>query len=202
MSPPSPCWPCWRWTARRTAQDAPTRALLTQLGDGLAQYQLGDGLNYPWGMHPDSAAAPFSWHAWGSTQASPWPAPGKQLGQRRLDRLGAQGSGPVLHPPGGRAHGSPSGACCPCAYPQIAYGVEQPHAGLPGAVRGDRRRGYAQRAGLAAGWFFGNNAAGAPMYDPATGRGYDGLQGANEQRINRNAGAESTIESADGRCWP
>ena len=33
------------------------------------------------------------------------------------------------------------------------------------------------------------------MYDPATGRGYDGLQGPSSFRVNRNAGAESTIEA-------
>src|SRR5439155_24394568 len=44
-------------------------------------------------------------------------------------------------------------------------------------------------------WFYGNNSAGFPMYDPATGRGYDGLLGPSEFRVNRNSGAESTIEA-------
>jgi hypothetical protein len=42
-------------------------------------------------------------------------------------------------------------------------------------------------------WFSGDNAAGIAMYDPATGRGYDGIIGPG--KINKNAGAESTIES-------
>jgi hypothetical protein len=42
-------------------------------------------------------------------------------------------------------------------------------------------------------WFFGSNPAKQNMYDAATGRGYDGIQSPTE--INRNAGAESTIES-------
>ena len=50
-------------------------------------------------------------------------------------------------------------------------------------------------AGLAAGWFYGNNSAVFAMYDPTTGRGYDGLMGPSEFRVNRNAGAESTIEA-------
>jgi hypothetical protein len=54
---------------------------------------------------------------------------------------------------------------------------------------------YGRLAGLAAGWFYGNNAAGFPMYDPATGRGYDGLLGPSSFRVNQNAGAESTIEA-------
>jgi hypothetical protein len=48
--------------------DGSTRELLTRLCEGLAVYQLGDIRNYPFGLHPDSAAAPASWHAWGSTQ--------------------------------------------------------------------------------------------------------------------------------------
>jgi hypothetical protein len=42
-------------------------------------------------------------------------------------------------------------------------------------------------------WFFGNNPAAMQMYDPKTGRGFDGILSATE--INRNAGAESTIEA-------
>ena len=42
-------------------------------------------------------------------------------------------------------------------------------------------------------WFFGKNPAGAIMYDASTGRGYDGI--IDRVRINKNSGAESTIES-------
>jgi hypothetical protein len=40
---------------------------------------------------------------------------------------------------------------------------------------------------------FRKNAAQAQMYDPKTGRGFDGIL--SEKEINRNAGAESTIEA-------
>jgi hypothetical protein len=39
-------------------------------------------------------------------------------------------------------------------------------------------------------WFLGNNDAGAPMWDPATGGGYDGLRA---DGPNLNQGAESTL---------
>ena len=42
-------------------------------------------------------------------------------------------------------------------------------------------------------WFSGKNPANIPMYDPETGRGYDGISGPGE--YNKNAGAESTIEA-------
>ncbi len=48
-------------------------------------------------------------------------------------------------------------------------------------------------AGLAAAWFAGDNPAGTVMADPASGRGYDGILAAD--RINGNAGAESTVEA-------
>jgi hypothetical protein len=46
-------------------------------------------------------------------------------------------------------------------------------------------------AGIVAAWYFGANPAGEAMYDPATGRTFDGISGSGE--INRNSGAESTI---------
>jgi hypothetical protein len=51
--------------------------------------------------------------------------------------------------------------------------------------------GLRELAGLTAGWFFGANAAGVPVYDPGTGRTADGVSG--DGVVNRNGGAESTI---------
>jgi hypothetical protein len=39
-------------------------------------------------------------------------------------------------------------------------------------------------------WFLGRNDLGLDVYDPATGGCFDGLQ---EDRLNRNQGAESTL---------
>ena len=44
---------------------------------------------------------------------------------------------------------------------------------------------------MAGSWYFGNNPAAAPMYDPATGVTFDGVSV--DGVINRNSGAESTI---------
>ena len=44
-----------------------------------------------------------------------------------------------------------------------------------------------------ASWLAGNNPAGQQMYDPETGRCFDGI--GTETEINRNSGAESTIEA-------
>ena len=45
---------------------------------------------------------------------------------------------------------------------------------------------------LAAGWFEGVNDSGVPMYDPASGAGYDGLR---RDGRNENCGAESTVSA-------
>ena len=58
---------------------------------------------------------------------------------------------------------------------------------------GDPR--YAVYAGLVAGWFTGSNPARISMYDPITGRTFDGIDGPSPVKVNRNAGAESTVES-------
>jgi hypothetical protein len=58
-------------------------------------------------------------------------------------------------------------------------------------ITGDER--YLIRAKDLGKWFAGENKAGLVMYDPVTGRGYDGI--ISDTEINKNAGAESTIES-------
>lgn len=78
-------------------------------------------------------------------------------------------------------------------FPQIAYGVRPMVWATLKAylMTGDKE--YLVQAKELASWFSGNNPAKIPMYDPATGRGYDGIS--NAENINRNAGAESTIEA-------
>jgi len=78
-------------------------------------------------------------------------------------------------------------------FPQIAYGIRPMVFASMKAyeVTGDNK--YKVQAGLLATWFSGQNPAHVPMYDPLTGRGFDGITSADQ--INRNSGAESTIEA-------
>ena len=41
-------------------------------------------------------------------------------------------------------------------------------------------------------WFSGSNVAGQPLYDPVSGRVFDGI--ADPATVNANSGAESTVE--------
>lgn len=78
-------------------------------------------------------------------------------------------------------------------FPQIAYIMRpQIFSSLEAyKITGDSK--YASQAGEIANWFFGNNIAKAVMYSIETGRGYDGIISENE--VNKNSGAESTIEA-------
>jgi hypothetical protein len=52
---------------------------------------------------------------------------------------------------------------------------------------------YAKQAAVLTSWYLKQNPANASMYDPETGRCFDGIGSATD--VNRNAGAESTIEA-------
>jgi multiple sugar transport system substrate-binding protein len=80
-------------------------------------------------------------------------------------------------------------------FPQIAYGlgpIVEGYLALAEAT-GDPR--YAVFAGLTASWFTGANPANVAMYDAKSGRTFDGIDGPSPVKLNRNAGAESTVES-------
>jgi hypothetical protein len=78
---------------------------------------------------------------------------------------------------------------------QISYGTVMLVQGYMALYRATGEEKYAIYAGLAASWFFGNNMAGVAIYDPDTGRSFDGIEGPATWRVNHNAGAESTIEA-------
>ncbi|MEO7501009.1 MAG: sugar ABC transporter substrate-binding protein, partial [Gemmatimonadaceae bacterium] len=80
-------------------------------------------------------------------------------------------------------------------FPQIAYGVGsvvEGYLALADATGDDR---YAVFGGLVAGWFLGANPASVAMYDAKTGRTFDGIDGPTPLKLNKNSGAESTIEA-------
>lgn len=79
------------------------------------------------------------------------------------------------------------------AYAQIAYGRRPMIWAALKAYDYTKDEKYYSMAKELVTWFSGKNAANAPMYDPSTGRGYDGITGPN--MYNKNAGAESTIEA-------
>ena len=74
---------------------------------------------------------------------------------------------------------------------QIAYGADSRIQSLLAVADASGRPGLRRLAGVAATCYFGNNAAGAVVYDAATGRTFDGVS--SDGVVNQNSGAESTI---------
>jgi len=77
-------------------------------------------------------------------------------------------------------------------FSQIAYVIRPMVFALLEAYKITSDTSYAIQAGRIAKWFVGKNPAGEVMYNPHTGIIYDGIE--NENLINKNSGAESTIE--------
>lgn len=76
--------------------------------------------------------------------------------------------------------------------PQIAYGLGSMYKGLNSLWDVKENDIYKQLSENVFNWFKGNNIANTVMYDSGTGRCFDGIDGSSS--INRNSGAESTIE--------
>jgi hypothetical protein len=171
-----------------------TRQLITNLANGIAAYQLGAAGEYPYAAHPSSTASTAVWHAWGSHQSHALAWAGRLLNRQdwiesaKLEadtffvRLLASDFINEMMP-------------MPKRGGQIAYGTQVIVSGFWSLYQATGEEKYARYAGLAASWLFGNNMAEVAMYDPGTGRGFDGIEGPTPQRVNRNSGAESTIEA-------
>jgi hypothetical protein len=78
-------------------------------------------------------------------------------------------------------------------FPQIAYGIRPMVYACAEAYRITGKVKYLSMAREEAAWFAGKNPAGKVMWDPATGRCFDGI--VSNKEINMNSGAESTIEA-------
>ena len=76
---------------------------------------------------------------------------------------------------------------------QIAYGADSRLQSLlaTAVARPATRTAATDLAGIVGSWYLGANPAGVRMYDPATGRTFDGIN--YDGTVNRNSGAESTI---------
>ncbi len=170
-----------------------TAEAITRIADGIAAYRLGTHSEYPFGMHPARANAPGFWHNWGAHMPHALVMAGMALDRQDwIDSAAAEANSFLLR----QLAFEPFRhiGVVPYRLEQIAYGTNmlvQTYVALYHATGEER---YAQLAGLAGSWYFGSNIAGVPMYDPETGRTYDGINGPVSWRVNRNSGAESTIE--------
>lgn len=182
--------------ALQRAEPSPAlAALATRTAELLVPLASGTETAAPWGAHLDHSDEP--WHAWGArcTQAL---AEAAVVLDRPDFALAAKREADALWGRfllAGQPASSVSRDGAATWFPQIAYGVGPIVEGYLGLAEATGERRYSVFAGLAAGWFVGDNAAGVSMYDETTGRTFDGIDGPTADQVNRNAGAESTIES-------
>jgi len=83
---------------------------------------------------------------------------------------------------------------------EIAYGIGSVTVGFAALYNATGTKIYAEEAEAWASWFFGDNGASAVMYDPFSGRCYDGINSVQTPRgirysVSVNSGAESTVEA-------
>jgi hypothetical protein len=185
------------WVAYRP--DATLTLLIRNLAKGIAQMQHGDGNTVPYSC---ILSWENVWHAYGSDAALALFKAGTYLEDTSYVK---QAFAEVDHfYPWLQREGllasfilDTSAAAYTVSkreqFAQIAYGIRPMlFAAAEAFTRtGDAR--YAETVARFGAWFYGVNVAGAVMYDSLSGRGYDGIIGSSE--VNRNSGAESTIEA-------
>jgi hypothetical protein len=164
---------------------------LRELAQGIADLGSPKGQNWPYGAILPSATSRSSWHAWASLTPAALSIAATTLRRPKLAApaiADATGFSPDLLTSYGPINGlSPA----PTDQSEIAYGVDSRVQSLLATADVTHSAKLRKLAGVYAGWYFGQNPAGVPMYNPATGVTYDGV--AADGTVNLNSGAESTI---------
>ncbi len=175
--------------------DDEIKVMIEKFADGLVQFQMNDPNSKLFGMHYSWRNI---WHAWGNSEVEALAKAARVFGnssylesaKREADNFYLflmsrnflhsievySGKEPIIK-----------------IFPQISYGIRPMVSGLIELYITTEDERYAKLAGLVASWLKGNNPAREVMYGAKTGRGYDGID--NKDKINRNSGAESTIEA-------
>jgi hypothetical protein len=166
-------------------------ATLAQLANGIAAMGFGTADTWPYGAVLPSATSISMWHAWGAQMPTGLADAAVALHQPGLLRA-AVADAAVFTPHLLTATGPDNGWLpAPVDGSQIAYGADARVQALLAVATATRSSGLRQLAGIAAGWFFGQNPAGTATYNPATGATDDGVNP--DGTVNLNSGAESTI---------
>lgn len=192
------------WLVSGTASDATSELLLglaaankasakssyqnaiDKISEGIAAMQYGNLSEAPYGAHISWEDA---WHGWGNAQTMAL----ADAGFLESARFEAENFYPWLLVNGWLHSFELQNPQNRKYFEQIAYAVRPVSVGLIRLYEKTQNEDYAILAGLAASWFTGNNITGEKMYNPLHGYGYDGIN--NADTINKNSGAESTIEA-------
>ena len=179
--------------------DSDLTGYIKKLADGIAMMQQGDATQFPYSCFLSWEDV---WHAYGNDQAYALFKAAAYLkdttyAQKALAEV--DNFYPWLLKAGMKSSFSlnkKDGKFVPSnekEFEQIAYGIRPMVFAAIEAFNITGNQKYAETAGQLAAWFLGNNSANTVMYDTATGRCFDGIIAAG--KVNKNSGAESTIEA-------
>ena len=177
----------------QASKDPAVRSYILKLAEGIRIMQDGDVNDYPYGLHRSWRTM---WHMWGNGQTQALAQVNLLLKDKKClasAEREARSFYSRLLIDGFMKEFDVAEPEKSTYFEQIAYGVRPMAVGLIRLYEATGKKEYAAMAGLAASWLFGNNAARQSMYDPSTGRCFDGIR--DSTGVNRNSGAESTIEA-------
>lgn len=162
------------------------RNAINKLSEGIAMMQYGNIKTAPFGAHLSWEGG---WHGWGNSQTQALATAGKT----ESAVVEAENFYPRLLVNGWEHSFQLTNPNNPRYFEQIAYATRTVTVGLVRLYEATGNEDYAIMAGLAASWFMGNNVADTKMYNSLYGYGFDGINSAT--MVNKNSGAESTIEA-------
>lgn len=174
-------------------------SLIEKLGSALIKTQVGNTTKFPYYAF---LSWKNSWHAWGNCQSCALLYSGKIIGNESFFKAAMnelQYFVPYIINTGfiSKFELKQVGGEIECfgkkQYPQISYDIRAMVFAAIYAYDITDEIFYAQLAANLTMWLFGGNVANSFMYDSNTGRCYDGID--SPTSINKNCGAESTIEA-------
>jgi hypothetical protein len=180
-------------------QDTAIRRRIDQIEDGLMVLQVGDSTRFPYGAF---LSWRNMWHAYGNLQAYALLRSGEETNEKNSIKS-ALGEIKFFYPYlmerdylnqfTIEVQEDSFAAREIQKFSQIAYGIRPMVWASLRAHHISAKEFYARQAAEIACWLLGKNITGRALYDPKTGRCFDGIE--DFKRINENSGAESTIEA-------
>ena len=181
------------------SKDSVLISFIRKLADGLVLMQQGDSVTYPYSM---ILSWQNQWHSYGSDQAYALLRAGDFLHDSLYLNAGLKTinnffpwvlrnnfkSSVIINKAGGI-----TGQVSANNYDQIAYGFRPMIFAASKAFQLTGKAQYSDLAGRLSAWFMSANDASTQMYDPLTGICFDAISSGNS--VNKNSGAESTIEA-------
>ena len=181
------------------SSDPDARKLIQIMAEGIRVMQIGDSINFPFNVFMSWKNL---WHAYGNSQSDALLEVGDVLKDKSII-ISALNEIRYFYPylinekylnfftlkiEEGQYHIEEKQQ-----FAQIAYGIRPMVFASLGAFHLTGVDSYSKQAAEFACWLLGKNVTGKMIYDPQTGRCFDGINKENE--VNYNSGAESTIEA-------